>query len=50
MRQSEDIVELNERQSQVLYSICAKTHGTAPYVVIGPPGTGKTRLIATVIR
>jgi helicase MOV-10 len=41
---------LNSKQSQVLYSICASTHQNAPYVLHGPPGTGKTKVIAATVR
>jgi helicase MOV-10 len=40
---------LNEHQAQVLYSICTSTHGSYPYILHGPPGTGKTRLIAKTV-
>lgn len=42
--------KLNEHQSRVLYSICTSTHGNSPYILKGPPGTGKTRLIAKTVK
>ncbi|KAI6238562.1 RNA helicase [Aphelenchoides fujianensis] len=41
---------LNERQTGVLYSVCTSAHADAPYVLHGPPGTGKTRVIAATVR
>jgi superfamily II DNA or RNA helicase len=41
--------KLNEHQSRALYSICTSTHAKIPYILKGPPGTGKTRLIAKTI-
>lgn len=41
--------KLNEHQSRALYSICTSTHAELPYVLKGPPGTRKTRLIAKTI-
>lgn len=41
--------KLNEAQSRALYSICTTSHGSSPYVLHGPPGTGKTILIAKTV-
>jgi AAA domain len=46
-RQSES---LNQQQRKALQSIINKTSGTAPFVLIGPPGTGKTKTIIELIR
>lgn len=42
--------KLNKHQSQVLYSICTSIHGQSPYVLHGPPGTGKTYVISKTIQ
>ncbi|GAA6062911.1 hypothetical protein JCM10212_004360 [Sporobolomyces blumeae] len=36
------LVESNPAQAEAVYSIFHRSHGPAPYVVFGPPGTGKT--------
>ncbi|KAI6196000.1 hypothetical protein M3Y94_01056800 [Aphelenchoides besseyi] len=41
---------LNNRQARVLYSICTATHVNSPYLLHGPPGTGKTRVTAATVK
>lgn len=40
----------NERQASAVRSIVYKLHGTSPFVLFGPPGTGKTVTIVESIR
>lgn len=37
--------ELNWEQKKAVESICSRSHGTLPYLISGPPGTGKTKTI-----
>ncbi|KAI6170268.1 putative helicase mov-10-B-like isoform X2 [Aphelenchoides besseyi] len=41
---------LNNRQARGLYSICTATHVNSPYLLHGPPGTGKTRVTAATVK
>lgn len=42
--------DLNDCQAQALYSICTNSHGMAPFILNGPPGTGKTKTIGQTVR
>ncbi len=37
--------ELNWEQKKAVQSICSQDYGTLPYLVSGPPGTGKTKTL-----
>jgi len=37
--------ELNWEQKRAVESICLQNYGTLPYLVSGPPGTGKTKTV-----
>ncbi|KAI6206068.1 hypothetical protein M3Y94_00864000 [Aphelenchoides besseyi] len=41
--------ELNELQLESMFAICTSVHKKAPFVLFGPPGTGKTRTISATI-
>ncbi|KAK4705300.1 hypothetical protein P7C70_g911, partial [Phenoliferia sp. Uapishka_3] len=43
------LVSQNSRQSDAIRSILAKSHGPSPFVLFGPPGTGKTVTIVEAV-
>ena len=40
---------INAKQRQAVYDITSRFCGTAPYIVFGPPGTGKTSVVVEAI-
>jgi hypothetical protein len=43
--------ELNREQQKAVESICLQNYGTLPYLISGPPGTGKTKtLVETALQ
>lgn len=43
--------EINWEQKRAVESICSRNYGTLPFLISGPPGTGKTRtLIETAVQ
>ncbi|XP_026315173.1 putative helicase mov-10-B.1 [Hyposmocoma kahamanoa] len=44
-----ELIRDNEEQRSAVEHIVSKTSGTAPYIVFGPPGTGKTMTIVEAI-
>ncbi|KAI6184958.1 putative helicase mov-10-B, protein [Aphelenchoides bicaudatus] len=41
---------LNKEQAMALYSICTSSHTVYPFILHGPPGTGKTHTIVATVR
>ena len=41
--------QLNAQQLQAVENIVVHRHGSAPYLVFGPPGTGKTMVVAETV-
>lgn len=39
---------LNEDQARAVMAVCNQSYGTRPYLVSGPPGTGKTKTIIEI--
>ena len=44
------ILSENEEQMTAIRQIVAGSSGTAPYIVFGPPGTGKTVTMVEAIK
>ncbi|KAK0099409.1 hypothetical protein ONS95_003520 [Cadophora gregata] len=40
--------QLNREQKKAIESICSRNYGTLPFLVSGPPGTGKTKTLVEV--
>ena len=47
---SASLAELNEPQRKVIAQLLTRTHGSAPYLMFGPFGTGKTRTLIEFLR
>ena len=47
---SPSLTELNEPQRKVIAQLLTRTHGSAPYLMFGPFGTGKTRTLIEFLR
>ncbi|KAL8278914.1 hypothetical protein RQP46_008583 [Phenoliferia psychrophenolica] len=45
-----DLVRNNSRQKEAVRAIFNKTHGPAPFILFGPPGTGKTETIVETVK
>lgn len=43
------MINSNEEQKQAVQNIVYKTSGNAPFIIFGPPGTGKTMTIVEAI-
>jgi len=41
--------EINKEQRHAVYDIVNKTHGECPYLIWGPPGTGKTTTVVEAV-
>ncbi|KAI6174200.1 hypothetical protein M3Y98_01164300 [Aphelenchoides besseyi] len=41
--------ELSDLQLEAMFAICTSVHKKAPFILFGPPGTGKTRTISATI-
>lgn len=44
-----ELINSNEEQRSAVQHIVSKSSGTSPYIVFGPPGTGKTMTIVEAI-
>jgi helicase MOV-10 len=47
---SRTLRDLNHEQKVAIVNILERKHGIAPYVIFGPPGTGKTKCVVESIR